>query len=415
MQAGLQSVKITTVAPDPNGGMIVVHDKGIDEWNVANRKFRHYEKRLGVGIDTVSTALNAYARDTSGNVYVPYQGGLVKFSKRDYTVDIRSGVTIRTISSFSTRTAKNGVTFPYSENHITVQYEGVNMSNPEQLYYRYKLEGYNEDWIVTRDESATFPQLPSGKYDFVLQASVNNLFIGSGTTRRSFTIAKPFWTQPWFIVLILLLIWAAAYLYIRIREGNLRRLSALQRERMLFEYEHLKSQVNPHFLFNSLNTLTGLIEEDRQMAVKYTSQLSDLYRNMLSHKDKDLITLQEEWEILDSYIYIQKSRFGDALQLHVNVPDKLKKTKKVVPMALQLLLENAIKHNIVSQSRPLKISFDADEDWLIIRNSFQPKISKEKGAGLGLVNIRKRYSLYTRKQVTSVIENDEFIVTIPLL
>ena len=183
----------------------------------------------------------------------------------------------------------------------------------------------------------------------------------------------------------------------------------------MFEYEHLKSQVNPHFLFNSLNTLTGLIDDDKNAAMQYTTRLSDLYRNMLSHKDKDLITLAEEWEILENYIYIQKSRFGDALHLVIDIPEKLKKTKKVVPMALQLLLENAIKHNIVSKSSPLTVRFTADDEQLTISNVYQPKISKEKGAGLGLANIRKRYALYTKRPVIAYMKDSEFIVIIPLI
>lgn len=412
---GLQSLKITALAPQKNGGVLVVHAKGIDEWHEGSQLFRHYERRLGVGIDTVSTTLNMTATDTAGNVYIPYQDGMVRFGQQEGNINITPDIYIKTLNTFFTKTHLDKNDFNYSENHITFQYEGINFANPEQLFYRYKLEGYNEEWIITRDESVTFPQLPSGDYKFVIQVSMSNLFSSYGEEEHSFSIAKPYWQQWWFLVLSAGLVWFVAYTYIRIREGNLRKLSALQKERMMFEYEHLKSQVNPHFLFNSLNTLTGLIDENKEGAMQYTTQLSDLYRNMLSHKDKDLITLGEEWEILDNYIYIQKSRFGDALQLVENVPEKLKKNKRIVPMALQLLLENAIKHNIVSQAKPLTITFDADENELIVRNNYQPKMSKEKGAGLGLANIRKRYALHTKAEVTSRIDNNEFIVTIPLI
>ena len=184
---------------------------------------------------------------------------------------------------------------------------------------------------------------------------------------------------------------------------------------MVFEYEHLKSQVNPHFLFNSLNTLVSLIEDDQDAAVVYTVHLSDLYRNMLSYKDQDLIWLAEEYEIIKNYMYIQKSRFGEALQLHAEIPEHLMTTKKIVPLALQLLVENAIKHNIVSLSRPLTISIVADEHTITIKNPVQLKMSKEKGAGLGLINIKKRYALLTSRSLKFGHEGNEYIVKLPLL
>lgn len=412
---GLQSLRISAIAPMDNGSVLVVHAKGVDEWQQRSHMFRHFERRLGIGIDSMSSALNLATADTAGNIYVPYQGGLIRFGKYNYPVNIIPSVKITSLNTFYRETHLERSRFNYSENHIAFRYDGINFANPEQLFYRYKLVGYNDEWIDTRDESVTFPQLPSGDYTFIVQVSMNELFTGHGEASHSFSIARPYWQQWWFILLAVGLIWAASYAYIRTRERNLRKLSSLQRERMMFEYEHLKSQVNPHFLFNSLNTLTGLIEDDKDTAMQYTTQLSDLYRNMLSHKDKDLITLAEEWEILENYIYIQKSRFGDALQLVVNIPEKLKKTKKVVPMALQLLLENAIKHNIVSRTKPLVVRFVAEEEQLTVTNSYQPKISKEKGAGLGLANIRKRYGLYTKRPVVTYMKDNEFIVIIPLI
>lgn len=412
---GLQSLRISAITPAANGSMLVVHAKGIEEWQKTSRMLRHFERRLGIGIDSVSSTLNLAATDTAGTVYIPYQDGLACFQRYDYPVSITPSVRITSLNTFFRETHLERAHFKYEENHITFKYDGINFANPEQLFYRYKLAGYNDEWIYTRDEAVTFPQLPSGEYKFVVQVSMNNLFTGYGEAQHSFAIGRPFWLQWWFILITVVCVWAVSFTYIRIRERNLRKLSALQRERMMFEYEHLRSQVNPHFLFNSLNTLTGLIEDDKEVAMKYTTQLSDLYRNMLSHKDKDLISLAEEWEILENYIYIQKSRFGDALQLIIDIPEKLKKTKKVVPMALQLLLENAIKHNIVSRAKPLVVKFVAVEEQLTISNSYQPKISKEKGAGLGLANIRKRYGLYTKRPVVTFMKDEEFTVIIPLI
>jgi LytS/YehU family sensor histidine kinase len=120
-------------------------------------------------------------------------------------------------------------------------------------------------------------------------------------------------------------------------------------------------------------------------------------------------------EILHNYTHIQQSRFGNALHVEINIPDDIKRTKKIVPLALQLLVENAMKHNIVSQSQPLKIIITATHTELTIRNNIQPKISKEKGVGLGLANIKKRYALATEKQISYGAEGKDYVVNIPLL
>lgn len=412
---GLQNLKISSLAPFANGRTLIVHAQGIDEWFPWQQQFKHYNIRQGIGIDSVSTTLNVSAEDDNGNVYIPYTSGLAYFKNYEYLVDVTPRIVISGLQNYEGKEIPVKPRFKYDDNRITVGYDAITASATDEIFYRYKLKGYNDDWILTSDQTATFSQLPSGSYKFIVQASLNEQFEKFSTAAYSFTVDKPFWFEVWFIVIMAGLVWGLSFAYIRIRERNLRKLAVLQKERMMFEYENLRSQVNPHFLFNSLNTLAGLIEDDTDAATTYTRQLSDLYRNMLSHKDKDLITLAEEWDIVENYVYIQQSRFGAAIQLDTDIPEHLKKVKKVVPMALQLLLENAIKHNIVSRSQPLVISFKADRDRLIVSNNYQPKMSKEKGAGLGLVNIRKRYALHTKQQVSWQIDNKQFIVEIPLI
>jgi ligand-binding sensor domain-containing protein len=413
---GLQDLNISTLAANRTGQVAVVHAKGIDVWYPESGQFRNYGRRPGaISIDSTSNTLKLFANDTAGNMYLPFEKGFVVLKNVRPGYDIRPVTDITAVSVFLKPVETDLSSFSHSDNHISFSYEGGNFANPERLRYRYKLEGYNDNWTLTTDESVTFPQLPPGNYKFRVQASLNNIFGNKGEATYSFTIAYPFWQKPLFIFFAAVVAFAIAYWYIRFRERNLRKLSLLQRERMKFEYEHLKSQVNPHFLFNSLNTLTSLIEEDAESATAYTSRLSDLYRNALSHRDKDLIFLNEEWEILENYMYIQKTRFGDALHLEAKVPEELMRTKKIVPLALQLLAENAIKHNIVSRSAPLTITIEADEHSITIRNPVRPKISKEKGEGLGIMNIRNRYSLLSKEQINYGIRNNEYIVTLPLL
>jgi LytS/YehU family sensor histidine kinase len=203
---------------------------------------------------------------------------------------------------------------------------------------------------------------------------------------------------------------------VRLRDKSVNNLLRLQQERLAFEYEHLKSQVNPHFLFNSLNTLTGLIEDgERESATAYTAQLSDLYRNMLAYRDRDLIFLSEELDILAAYLHIQRCRFEDAFEVNIDIPDSSLKTKKIVPMSVQLLVENAIKHNVVSKSRPLVIHIRADEANIMVTNPLIPKLSPQKGAGVGLRHICRRYELLSNRKVSFGPVNGLYQVNLPLL
>lgn len=412
---GLQDVNIHTIAPNATGQVVIVNDNGVDVWYPFSRQFRNYSPKQGLHLDSTSTVLKLYARDTAGNVLLPFKHGFIIFKNIHAPFDISPNVHIETVSMFFKPVALTDNNFSHSQNHISISYEGINFANPDKLHYRYKLEGYNDSWIVTNDEAVTFPQLSPGKYTFRVQASLSNHFGKHNEAVYSFVITKPFWRTPWFLLLFSAAVFGVVYTYIVIREKNLRKLSLLQRERMMFEYEHLKSQVNPHFLFNSLNTLASLIEEDKDIATKYTTHLSDLYRNMLSHRNKDLVLLSEEWDILENYLYIQKSRFGNSLVIEKDIPVSVMETKKIIPLALQMLVENALKHNVASQSRPLTIRIKADEETITIRNTLNPKLSKEKGAGLGLKNIQKRYSLLTDKSIYYGVSDTEYVVNLPLL
>lgn len=412
---GLSDLSISAIATNATGEVVIINSKGADEWYPRCKEFKHYSSRQGFGIDSFSGVLNLITTDKEGNVYVPYEEGILQFRNIVQNETIAPKINITSISVFFKDVPYGTDNFPNGDNHISFAFDGISLANPEAVIYRYKLVGYNDMWIYTSDQSVTFPQLPSGEYEFLVQASMNTAFENAAIASYKFTINKPFWKEIWFIILLAIVVWAAAYAYIKLRERNLQKLTKLERERMLFEYEHLKSQVNPHFLFNSLNTLSSLIEDDRDMAQEYTVHLSDMYRRMLTFKDKDLMPLKDELEVVKHYMYIQKSRFGDAIQMNVNVPSDVAEGGRVVPLALQLLVENAIKHNIVSQAQPLVINIEADKEYIKVSNTLQAKISKEKGAGLGLVNIRRRYGLLTDKRMSYGMNENEFVVLLPLL
>ena len=180
------------------------------------------------------------------------------------------------------------------------------------------------------------------------------------------------------------------------------------------KFDALKNQLDPHFLFNSLNVLTSLIEENPKNAQKFTTSLSKVYRYVLEQKNKDLITVDEELDFARTYMSLLKMRFEDSIVFEI--PDKaLNPESKVVPLSLQLLLENAVKHNMVTSSRPLHIKIYEDGGMLVVENNLQPKQIVKKSSGVGLENIKQRYKLLSNKKVSINQQAKRFAVAIPML
>lgn len=180
------------------------------------------------------------------------------------------------------------------------------------------------------------------------------------------------------------------------------------------KFESLKNQLDPHFLFNSLNVLTSLIGENPAQAEKFTTKLSKVYRYVLEQRNKDLVPVSEELKFAKTYMQLLGMRFEDAVQFHI--PDEISDSDlKIVPLSLQLLLENAVKHNVVSPSKPLSITIYQEDNYLIIENNINPKEAIGKSTKVGLQNIADRYGLITQKGVKIENNNKTFKVSLPLL
>lgn len=180
------------------------------------------------------------------------------------------------------------------------------------------------------------------------------------------------------------------------------------------KFDALKNQLDPHFLFNSLNVLTSLIDENPNSAQKFTTGLSKVYRYVLEQKNKDLVTVDEELKFARTYMSLLKMRFEDSIIF--DIPERASNPEsKVVPLSLQLLLENAVKHNIVTANKPLHIKVYEEGSALVVANNFQPKQIVKKSSGVGLSNIQQRYSLLTNRKVIINQESESFAVAIPML
>jgi len=182
---------------------------------------------------------------------------------------------------------------------------------------------------------------------------------------------------------------------------------------MAYKYESLRNQLNPHFLFNSLNVLSDLVYTDQAQAVKFIRQMSDLFHYVLDSRDKELVPLQEELEFMNAYAYLMKTRFGDKLRLTVNLDENTE--AYIVPMTLQLLIENAVKHNEVSEKYPLEIIINRVGDYLEVENARKPKQVGEMSGNTGLKNISQQYSYFTDQKIEVIATENTFRVRVPLI
>lgn len=188
----------------------------------------------------------------------------------------------------------------------------------------------------------------------------------------------------------------------------------LKSENIATQYESLKNQVNPHFLFNSLNALSSLVYSDQDKAVDFIRKLSEVYRYVLDHQMDEVVSLKEELEFVESFIYLNKIRFGENLKVNLGDFDA-KLNHMIPPLAIQMLLENSFKHNVVSNANNLQIEIALEEDYVVVQNNLNPKKVAEHSSGLGLNNIKSRFSFLTKKPVEIIEGEDSFKVRIPLL
>jgi sensor histidine kinase YesM len=194
----------------------------------------------------------------------------------------------------------------------------------------------------------------------------------------------------------------------------------LQKENAQAQADSLRRQLDPHFLFNSLNALTSLVEEnDPARAARFIRQLSQVYRYVLDSQEQEVVPLAEEMRFVEAYLFLQRTRLGEGMQVEINLPSATaQETLLVPPLAVQLLLENAFKHNATSQRDPLRISVELDEKarTLTVRNARRPRrLADGESTGLGLSNLQARYAFLTKQPVTIEQTETEFSVTLPLL
>jgi hypothetical protein len=219
--------------------------------------------------------------------------------------------------------------------------------------------------------------------------------------------------SDWFRSTIKGLTFGAVIFVVLLWQTSLRREQKLREENLVFQNETLKSQVNPHFLFNSLNTVSSLIHSKPDKAEEFINNLSSVYRYILENGQKDKVPLQSELDLINRYFELHRVRDEEKILLSIDYSNA--ENYQILPVSLQILLENAIKHNIATRENPLEISIYFEGQHIIVKNNLQKKASQLKSTGIGLKNLAERVRLITGKDLITEETNDLFIVKMPLL
>ncbi|MCB0806276.1 MAG: histidine kinase [Bacteroidales bacterium] len=397
------------------GEMVMAYDGGIDVMQTGSGDIIHFEENAGLA--DIHSDLNTLAEDAKGNVWIGTSDGIIKYNGHSHTFRQKPVTRINNVSVYLEEIdTQSDSVFGHTQNHFAFGYTGIWYQFPEKVFYRIKLEGHDLDWMKTRNNTMIYSNLLPGTYTFRVKSGLYNDFKHADEIAWSFTIEKPYWQTVWFYALIVAVLIIVIFIIIRLRERAISRKQEVIREKIKFQFENLKSQINPHFLFNSFSTLMALIETDTEEALVYVEELSALFRNVLEYKDLDVIPLTKELKIVNNYLSLQKKRFGNNLVIDIEKPEFPDRIK-IPPLTLQLLIENAIKHNVVSKVNPLHIRIysDISKGFIFVTNSLQLKKEVMSSTGIGIENIANRYRILTDREIRIEKDENTFSVGVPII
>ncbi|MEZ4799601.1 MAG: two-component regulator propeller domain-containing protein [Flavobacteriales bacterium] len=402
--------EIFAMEDDNHGNILILSSDGFALVNADNPQVEFLPFRNKIA----SNYLNISCTDNSGNIWMALEPTLIRYSPSSIQA-IKSPVPrIESVLILLQPIDTTTHNFRYSDDHFTFRFSATWYQYPTKVKFRYQLEGYDNIWYETRDQEIAFPKLGSGTYTFRLQASTGNGWINAKEVSYTFTIEKPFYYTWWFILLIIFILISTVAFAIHNRDKKIQEKISLEKERIQSQFDTLRNQINPHFLFNSFNTLISTIAKDKDLAIHYVEQLSDYFRTILEQRDKETIQLKEEVALVEQYLFLQKQRFGENLKVDIEIQNQFLETS-IPPLTLQLLAENAIKHNIISKSKPLTIQIKSEHGFISVCNNLQEKTTKEPSTGVGLNNIFNRYHILFSETVKIEKNESQYCVKVPII
>lgn len=420
---GLVNNSVSGLAVDAQNRLWISTGSGLQLLDSSRNYFTSFG--LQHGLPSVEFPEHAASILADGDVMMPTQNGFVRFSPQQFTKEHKQLVPFFTSFALSGKPEQallqDKIDLKHDENFFTIGFAAINYENASGTWYAYKLDGVDKDWKYTQNRFADYTKLPGGNYTFHVKASDDRTEWNCSEKMINIHISTVFYKTWWFRLLIVLASIGLVYAFYRYRIRQQQKLLELQgkaqlleKEKVMVMYESLKQQLNPHFLFNSLTSLSGLIQTDQKMAGNFLEQMSKIYRYILKNRDSELVSLKEELAFVQVYINLQKTRFKEGLQVKMNVnEDELH--KKIAPVTLQNLVENAMKHNIIDLDTPLIIEIESDDGYLLVKNNLQKKNMVETSNKQGLASLQSLYHYLSRRPVLIEETASEFIIRIPLI
>lgn len=356
---------------------------------------------------------NISSTDSHGHLWLARSDGLIMIESRALKSEYLPETSIRSVRVNNEYITGEKSSFSHSVSDIKFSLLSAWHDPYRPVAYEYRLVGQDSTWRPVVQPELTFAQLQPGSYRLEIRTLFGHLMNPAHQTRYAFTILPPFYARWWFIAGVLLLVGLILWWYVKWRERRLHRAMALKSERILTQFEMLKNQINPHFLFNSFNTLAALIPDDPKKAEDFTEKLSGFFREILSAQDHETNSLQRELELAEDFIFLQQSRYGDNLKYSVQI-DSSKFGCQLPTLALQILLENAVKHNQISSNTPLFVRVYTEDNNLVVSNNLQLRSPKPESTGLGLSNLFNRFEILMGKIPEVNTQDGNFNVILPL-
>jgi len=402
---GLRSNHIIDIVCGDNNQLLLAHDKGIDLIDTKKNEALYLDHIIAnFQFDNILNSNNYKNKKfeiSSGNKIYFLDSRFLKSP----TINIQK-IEVNGEKNFISENSD----FNSDKNNFHFYLSSMFLNYSLSPSYEYFLEGYDTKWRNTQSDVVEYQNLNSNHYVFKARAIYSSA--SSETIEYQFNINLPFWKKWWFISLILLLVAIGFYLWVNYRDKKNATQMQFEREKIENQLITLKSQINPHFLFNTLNTLIAIIESNPNLAVNYVTRMSDFYRKIMLYREENRIPIVEEISLIEDYTFLIKKRFGDNISIlnHINNTQDF-----IVPFALQMLIENAVKHNIATKDHPLIIELYDNEEFIFIKNNYQQKKVKEPSTGFGLSFIKKHYEFLSKIHVEIQNDDEYFIVKLPIL